>query len=91
MFLSGRVGFRKIFTIFAAESYCHYFCQFISLPFEKSTIHMDVTTGSTATLLKGVTLYSATHFESIKQITDVYRNEWESAWVLAIDECSYYS
>ena len=78
MFLSGKVGFRKSFTIFAAESYCHYFCQFILLPFEKSTIHMTVMTGSTAALLKGTTLYSATHFESTKQITNVDRNEWES-------------
>ena len=38
-----------------------------------------------------MTLYSATHFESIKKINNVDRNEWESVRVLVIDECSYCS
>ena len=91
MFLSGKGGSGKSFTIFAAEKYCHRFCQFMSLPFEKTSIYLTAMTGSAAALLNGITLHLATHFESTKKINDVDRSEWESVRILVIDECSFCS
>ena len=89
IFLLGKGGSGKSFTIFTAEKYCHRFCQFISLPFEETSIYLTEMTGSTATLLEGITLHVATHFESTKKINGVDRSEWESVRILVIDECSF--
>ena len=66
MFLSGKGGSGKSYTIFTIERYCHHFCQCVSLPFEKNTIYITAMTGSAAALIKGVTLHSATGIENIK-------------------------
>ena len=92
MFLSGRGGAGKIYTIYTIERYCQLFCQFVSIPYEKHTIYLTAMTGSAAALIKGVTLHSATHFEGSKRkITDIDRQEWKSTRILVVDECSFCS
>ena len=74
MFLSGIGGSGKSYTIYTIERYCHLFCQFVSIPYEKQTIYLTTMTGSTAILIKGITLHSATNFEGSKRkITDLDR------------------
>ena len=66
MFLSGKGGSGKSCTIFTIERYCHQFCQYVLIPFEKNTIYITAMTGSAAALIKGVTLHSATGIENTK-------------------------
>ena len=66
MFLSGKGGSGKSYTIFTIERYCHHFCQYVSLPFEKNTIYITAITGSAAALIKDVTLLSATGIKNKK-------------------------
>jgi len=51
---------------FKIERYCHYFCQSISITFEKNTIFLTVMIGIAVALIKGITLYSATGIENKK-------------------------
>ena len=55
MFLSGKGGSGKSYTVFAIEKSCCYFCQYVSMPFEKNTILLTAMTGCAAALIKGVT------------------------------------
>ena len=71
MFLSGQGGSGKSYVISVAQRYCHTFCQYASIPYDNTSIYLTAMTGCAAALIKGVTLHSATNFESTnKKISD---------------------
>ena len=90
MFLSGKGGSGKSYTIFTIERYYHYFCQSVSISFENNSIFLTAMTGLAAELIKGITLHSATAIENKKfKINDEKRDAWTKVRMLVIDEISF--
>ena len=93
MFLSGKGGSGKSYVISVAQRYCHTFCQYASIPYDDTSIYFTAMTGCAAVLLKGLTLHSATNFESTTKtrISDEERYKWMHVIILVIDETSFMS
>ena len=93
MFLSGQGGSGKSYVISVAQRYCHTFCQYASIPYDDTSIYFTAMTGCAAVLLKGLTLHSATNFESTTKIriSDEERYKWMHVIILVIDEISFMS
>ena len=90
MFLSGKGGSGKSYTVFTIEKYCCYFCKYVSIPFEKNTILLTAMTGCAVALIKDVTLQTATGIENKQyKINDDKRSDWKGVRMMMIDEISF--
>ncbi len=91
LFLTGPAGSGKSTAMRVAEKFCYEFCLAVGVMWSDTTFLCSAYTGSTASLIGGVTNSKATYLNLQRQIYEDDINEWKDVRILVNNEVSFMS
>ncbi len=91
LFLTGPAGSGKSTAMRVAKQFCYEFCLAVGVMWSDTTFLFTAHTGSTASLIGGVTISKAAYLNLQRQIDKYDIHEWKDVRILVIDEVSFMS
>ncbi len=88
-FLQGLLDQEKSTAMRVAKQFCYEFCVAVGVMWSDTTFLFTAYTGSTASLIGGVTISKAAYLNLQRQINKNDIHEWKDVRILVIDEVSF--